>query len=182
MPLERCTLDGQPGWRWGSSGVCYPGPGGRGRAVRQGLAMGDLPNEERKRPMATLHDGPDMKLSAMANQYRLAHPEARLSFREALDVVRATPEGLALMRTYNANARSTRYFGNSANDQRAYAQAVADAVDPAATRREAVAAEIDTKARTLCEAHPKLSYREAVKRVFAADPALRKDYATAWRT
>lgn len=50
MPLERCTIDGKEGWRWGSSGKCYTGPEGRALALRQARAIlanqGDsLPSE-----------------------------------------------------------------------------------------------------------------------------------------
>ena len=38
MPLERCTKNGESGWRWGSKGACYLGPGGKKKALAQGLA------------------------------------------------------------------------------------------------------------------------------------------------
>jgi len=39
VPVERCTSNGQPGFRWGSQGRCYTGEGARARAERQGRAV-----------------------------------------------------------------------------------------------------------------------------------------------
>lgn len=39
MPLERCQRQGADGWRYGSSGFCYVGPGAKERASRQGRAI-----------------------------------------------------------------------------------------------------------------------------------------------
>lgn len=39
MPLMRCTKDGKKGWKWGTEGACYLGPGGREKAKRQGRAI-----------------------------------------------------------------------------------------------------------------------------------------------
>ncbi len=39
MPLEQCSDNGKKGWRWGSTGKCYTGPGARKKAIRQGLAI-----------------------------------------------------------------------------------------------------------------------------------------------
>lgn len=36
MPLQRC---GKNGWRWGQNGKCYEGPGGKKKAIKQGLAI-----------------------------------------------------------------------------------------------------------------------------------------------
>jgi len=36
MPLQRC---GKGGWRWGDVGKCYEGPGGKKKAIRQGIAI-----------------------------------------------------------------------------------------------------------------------------------------------
>lgn len=36
MPLKRC---GKNGWKWGDSGKCYEGPGGKKKAIKQGLAI-----------------------------------------------------------------------------------------------------------------------------------------------
>jgi len=37
MPLQRCG-EGGKGWRWGSKGKCYMGPGAKKKAIKQGLA------------------------------------------------------------------------------------------------------------------------------------------------
>lgn len=34
MPLQRCSLNGKKGWKWGE-GKCYTGPGGREKALKQ---------------------------------------------------------------------------------------------------------------------------------------------------
>lgn len=34
-----CQINGSPGWKWGVSGKCYPGPQGKERAARQGRAI-----------------------------------------------------------------------------------------------------------------------------------------------
>lgn len=39
MPLQRCTVNDKKGWRWGESGKCYLGPGGRRKALRQMRAI-----------------------------------------------------------------------------------------------------------------------------------------------
>lgn len=39
MPLQRCSVNGKSGWRWGESGKCYTGPGGRRKALRQMRAI-----------------------------------------------------------------------------------------------------------------------------------------------
>ncbi len=49
MPIQRCTLDKNPGWRWGSSGKCYTyNPDNkatetvaRKKAQDQGIATGE---------------------------------------------------------------------------------------------------------------------------------------------
>lgn len=48
MPLQRCTKNGKSGWRWGSSGACYPGKDGKRKAIAQALAIGEgeLPTEK----------------------------------------------------------------------------------------------------------------------------------------
>jgi phage I-like protein len=43
MPLQECQSNGKGGWRWGESGRCYTGPGAKKKAIKQGLAIGDLP-------------------------------------------------------------------------------------------------------------------------------------------
>lgn len=39
MPLIRVMQDGKEGWKFGESGTAYFGPGGRGKARRQGAAI-----------------------------------------------------------------------------------------------------------------------------------------------
>lgn len=39
MPLQRCQVNGKKGWKWGSSGKCYTGPGARTKALEQGRAI-----------------------------------------------------------------------------------------------------------------------------------------------
>jgi len=39
MPLKKCSSDGKSGWKWGDSGHCYTGPGGKNKAIRQGVAI-----------------------------------------------------------------------------------------------------------------------------------------------
>lgn len=39
MPLQKCNSDGKSGWRWGSKGKCYTGPGAKKKAIRQGVAI-----------------------------------------------------------------------------------------------------------------------------------------------
>lgn len=39
MPLEKCTKDGESGWRFGPQGTCFVGKNGRARAVAQGAAI-----------------------------------------------------------------------------------------------------------------------------------------------
>lgn len=39
MPVERCTKNGVKGYRWGSSGKCYTGPGAKEKALKQGRAI-----------------------------------------------------------------------------------------------------------------------------------------------
>ncbi len=39
MPIQRCTKNGKRGFKWGASGTCYTGPGGRARALRQSRAI-----------------------------------------------------------------------------------------------------------------------------------------------
>lgn len=38
MPLTKCSASGTSGYRWGTSGKCYTGPGAKKRALAQGLA------------------------------------------------------------------------------------------------------------------------------------------------
>lgn len=39
MPIQRCQVDGKSGYRWGKSGKCYIGKGGRRRAIQQARAI-----------------------------------------------------------------------------------------------------------------------------------------------
>jgi hypothetical protein len=39
MPIQRCSVDGKQGWKYGESGRCYTGPGAKKKAIRQGLAI-----------------------------------------------------------------------------------------------------------------------------------------------
>jgi len=39
MPLQQCTVDGHPGWKWGASGTCYTGKQGKAKAMRQASAI-----------------------------------------------------------------------------------------------------------------------------------------------
>lgn len=40
MPIQRCTVNGKMGWKWGSAGTCYPGEAGKAKAQRQAFAVG----------------------------------------------------------------------------------------------------------------------------------------------
>jgi hypothetical protein len=46
MPLKRCQKDGKSGWKWGDSGKCYTGEGGKKKAIAQGVAIGHGKLEE----------------------------------------------------------------------------------------------------------------------------------------
>lgn len=39
MPLQRCKKDNKNGYRWGTQGVCYTGPGAKKKAIKQGIAI-----------------------------------------------------------------------------------------------------------------------------------------------
>jgi len=39
MPVERCTINGKRGYRWGKSGKCYTGPDAKEKALKQGRAI-----------------------------------------------------------------------------------------------------------------------------------------------
>src|SRR5262245_6770514 len=57
MPLNRCEIDGGPGWKWGQSGTCYPFTAGseesetaaRKKALAQAAAMGEFPGTGQNR-------------------------------------------------------------------------------------------------------------------------------------
>jgi hypothetical protein len=38
MPLKRCQINGQEGWKWGDQGTCYPGSSGKDKALKQAYA------------------------------------------------------------------------------------------------------------------------------------------------
>lgn len=39
MPLQRCSKNGRPGWKYGTNGTCYTGPGAKQKAEKQGIAI-----------------------------------------------------------------------------------------------------------------------------------------------
>jgi hypothetical protein len=39
MPLKRCEINGNSGWKWGNEGKCYPGDNGKKKAIAQGIAV-----------------------------------------------------------------------------------------------------------------------------------------------
>jgi len=39
MPVQRCTSNGKSGYRWGTKGKCYTGPGAKKKAIKQGVAI-----------------------------------------------------------------------------------------------------------------------------------------------
>jgi len=39
MPVQRCSRSGKSGFKFGSSGKCYTGPGAKSKAKRQGRAI-----------------------------------------------------------------------------------------------------------------------------------------------
>lgn len=39
MPLQKCKENNKSGWRWGEQGKCYTGPGGKKKAIKQGIAI-----------------------------------------------------------------------------------------------------------------------------------------------
>lgn len=55
MPVIRCTIEGEPGYKWGDAGKCYPYKQGddesekaaKQKALNQGIAIGDIPVESR---------------------------------------------------------------------------------------------------------------------------------------
>lgn len=54
MPIQNCSKDGSPGYKWGESGTCYTySPGSEAsrnaakkKALAQGIAMGDIEVEK----------------------------------------------------------------------------------------------------------------------------------------
>ena len=51
MPLQRCTKNGQRGWKWGKSGTCYIGRNAKEKAIAQALAIGggEFPEDNYKK-------------------------------------------------------------------------------------------------------------------------------------
>jgi hypothetical protein len=41
MPLNKCTIDNQDGYKWGEQGKCYVGKDAKEKAIAQGVAIGD---------------------------------------------------------------------------------------------------------------------------------------------
>lgn len=41
MPLKRCQINNQKGWKWGDEGKCYVGEDAKEKALKQGQAIGD---------------------------------------------------------------------------------------------------------------------------------------------
>lgn len=39
MPVQECTKNGKPGYKWGKSGKCYTGGGAKAKAEKQGRAI-----------------------------------------------------------------------------------------------------------------------------------------------
>lgn len=39
MPIKRCTIKGESGYKFGDQGTCYPGPEGKVKAAKQGIAI-----------------------------------------------------------------------------------------------------------------------------------------------
>lgn len=52
MPLMKCQKNGVSGYRWGSKGACYVGPGAKKRALKQGLAEVGGDSEKFKQEMS----------------------------------------------------------------------------------------------------------------------------------
>lgn len=38
MPINKCSANGTSGFRWGTKGKCYTGPGAKKKAIKQGYA------------------------------------------------------------------------------------------------------------------------------------------------
>lgn len=48
MPVKKCKKDGKSGYKWGDSGACFTGSGGRERARKQGIAIESSKNKKSK--------------------------------------------------------------------------------------------------------------------------------------
>jgi len=47
MPVQRCQKNGKQGWKWGQSGKCDLGSGGKAKAARQGRAIKARENKKK---------------------------------------------------------------------------------------------------------------------------------------
>jgi hypothetical protein len=130
-----------------------------------------MPQENK--PMTSLRNGPGVELVALAQDYAAEH---RISFTEALRWVRNSQAGAELVHKYNQASKAEATTSPAIKMfQRELATTKLD-------RKDAIASKVDDRARQITTADPKVSYGEACRRVFAADPALRKAYAEAGRT
>ena len=57
MPVIRCSVNGEPGWKWGEGGKCYTGPDGRQQAEAQGRAVRVSGYNEQEKLQARQPDG-----------------------------------------------------------------------------------------------------------------------------
>lgn len=48
MPVQRCTINGKTGFKWGNSGKCFVGREGRSKARRQGRAISASKSRKKK--------------------------------------------------------------------------------------------------------------------------------------
>lgn len=39
MPLKKCTIDNNSGYKWGNKGKCFTGPDAKKKAIKQGVAI-----------------------------------------------------------------------------------------------------------------------------------------------
>lgn len=42
MPIKECQINGESGYKWGDKGKCYTGPDAKDKALKQGVAIGEL--------------------------------------------------------------------------------------------------------------------------------------------
>lgn len=56
MPLIKCSKDGQDGWQWGKSGVCYIGPDAKEKALEQGRAIEASKDTKDEKPFVSIID------------------------------------------------------------------------------------------------------------------------------
>ena len=64
MPLQRCYINGRPGWRWGKRGKCYPGKTGKHKALMQALAIGFDKNDNTD----LIYDGIDPEVKILLKE------------------------------------------------------------------------------------------------------------------